>query len=254
MISIKSKRLTKITAGSLVRVVVYSQATAGDGPAARSAKLRTASEARARINRRLSWQQLEGLLAANFGSRDLWVTLTYDDEHYPPSRRAAVSRMQSYIRALRGARHLRSQALRYVKNIEDITESGLPARLHHHLVVNGTGSSDYAEIASLWRWGEIVEIQPLLEGGRSYGDIAHYMAKQRPPVGKNGWTPSRNLVRPKRESYLVDDALTLSAPAGARVLESEERHNSWGEYAYLKYLLPEDPAPTTPQGRIYLRS
>ena len=84
-----------------------------------------------------------------------------------------------------------------------------------------------------------MEIRPLLDGEHTYGDYARYMAKERPPVGKNSWTPSRNLKRPTRESCLVDDALTVAPPAGATVLERSEQHNGWGEYVYLKYLLPE---------------
>ena len=232
------KRMTKVTAGRLVSVVVYYQPSSADDPATRAAKQRASSEARARINRRYSWQKLEALLAANFGSKDLWVTLTYDDDHYPPCRREAVRRMQNYMRALRAARKIEGADLLYIKNTESISESGLPGRLHHHAVINGTGH-DYDTIAGLWRWGSAVEIKPLLDGTHTYGDYARYMAKEAPPLGKNGWTPSRNLKRPTRESWIVDDALTIAPPPGATVLERTEQHNGWGEYVYLKYLLPE---------------
>ena len=55
--------MTKVTAGRLVSVVIYYQPSAADDPATRAAKQRASSEARARINRRYSWQKLEALLA-----------------------------------------------------------------------------------------------------------------------------------------------------------------------------------------------
>ena len=60
-------------------------------------------------------------------------------------------------------------------------------------------------------------------------------------MGKQAWTPSRNLRRPERRSELVDDALTLAAPAGAQILDRHEEKNAWGEYVYIKYLLPWRP-------------
>lgn len=231
------KRMTKVTAGRLVSVVIYCQPSAPDEPAVRAAKQRASSEARAKINRRCSWQKLEALLAANFDSRDLWVTLTYDDAHYPPSRREAVRRLSNFVRALRAARGIQGAELLYVKNTESISESGLPGRLHHHMVINGTGD-DFDTILGLWKWGSMVEIKPLLDGGHTYGDYARYMAKEPPPLGKNGWTPSRNLKRPIRESWVVDEAMTVAPPPGAHVIERTEQHNGWGEYVYLKYLLP----------------
>lgn len=148
--------------------------------------------------------------------------------------------LDKFMRRLRQVRRAAGHELRYVKNIETLTKAGDPTRIHHHIVINSVGD-DYETIRSLWEFGSDVEIVGLLDGGRTYADVARYMAKERPPVGKNSWTPSRNLRRPKRESELVDDSLTLAAPPGAIILDREELHNGWGEYVYLKYLLPYHP-------------
>ena len=44
------------------------------------------------------------------------------------------------------------------------------------------------------------------------------------------------------QSDWIDDRATLEPPPGATVLESVTERNEWGEYVYLKYLLP-DPKP-----------
>lgn len=236
----KSKRLTQVRAGRLVTAVIYTQPTAADEPQQRAAKTKISSAARQRLNRRQSWQQLEALMAENFEQHDLWVTLTYRDA--PESREKAVNACKAFLRTLGSARKARGEELRYIKNVEHLTDGGEEGRWHHHLVINGTGGGDYEEIRSLWAvYGDNVDIQPLLDRGMSYESRARYMAKERPPVGKNSWTPSRNLRRPVRTSELVDDALTLSAPPGAVILETDSQTNGWGSFVYIKYLLPYKP-------------
>ena len=234
----KTKRMTRITAGRLVSAVVYTQATSADPSHVRRAKSKMSNEARAKQNRRLSWQKLEGLIAANFRlRRDLWVTLTYDDDHVPSSRQAALTRLDRFMRSLRADRRAHGGELRYIKNVESVTAAGEPTRLHHHCIINAF-DNDYEVIRSLWPWGSAIDIEVLGGDGEAFGDIARYMAKERPPVGSNSWTPSRGLKRPRRESYMVDESMSLAAPPGAVILERAEDHNAWGEFYYIKYLLP----------------
>lgn len=237
----KTKRLTQVRAGRLVTAVLYTQATAGDEPPVRAAKQKASSAARQRLNHRASWQKLETAMAANFDRHDLFVTLTYRDEALPHSREQALRRLGDFLRELRSARKARGEDLLYLKNAEHLTDTGEEGRWHHHVVVNSTGS-DYEEIRALWaRYGDDVDIQGLLEDGWDYASRAQYMCKERPPLGKQAWTPSRNLRRPKRRSELVDDALALAPPPGAVVIEQQQVDNGWGSYSYLKYLLPYRP-------------
>lgn len=233
----KSKRLVTVTAGRLVSAVIYDQALPSDAPRIRAGKSKLSSQARAKINRRTSWQKLEALLAANFGPGDLWVTLSYDDEHLPTSWEEARKKLDRFCRRLRAARAARGETLRYVKNVENLSRSGSPTRWHHHLVLNGTGA-DYEEICAAWDYGSNVEIEQLGADGETYEDVARYMAKQSPPNSKNSWTPSRGLKRPQTDSELVPDNLTISPPPGASVLDRRTEKNSWGEFVYIKYLLP----------------
>ena len=240
----KTKRLTQIRAGRLVTAVLYTQATAADEPHVRAAKLKISSEARQRLNRRASWEKLEALAAANFDKDDLFVTLTYRDEDLPHSREQALRCLNDFLRELRAARAMRGEELLYIKNAEHMLDNGEEGRWHHHLFLNATGA-DYEEIRALWnKYGDNVDFQPLLEDGWDYAGRAQYMCKEKPPAGKQTWTPSRNLKRPERCSEMVDDSLTLAPPPGAIVLDAPPPvQNGWGSYVYLKYLLPRRPKP-----------
>lgn len=89
---IDGKRLKTITAGRLVVVGCYTIPTPRSTERERKALREISSAAQMTINANRSWQRLELLLAANFGRRDLHVVLTYDDEHLPANRQAAVQR------------------------------------------------------------------------------------------------------------------------------------------------------------------
>jgi hypothetical protein len=238
----KSKRLTQVRAGRLVTAVLYTQPMAVDEPGVRAAKTKVSSAARQRLNRRASWQKLESLLAANFDREDLFITLTFRDGCLPPTREATQRILNKFLQLWRAQRAARGEPLIYVKTIEHLTDDGSEGRWHVHLVANGTGA-DYEEIRGLWsRWGDNVNIEQLLADGEDYATRARYLCKERPPAGKQTWTPSRGLARPQRVSELVDDSLTLDAPPGAIILERDQVVNGWGSYVYIKYLLPKRPA------------
>lgn len=242
------KRMTKIQAGRVVWVTVCTQAMASDEPKARAAKCRLSSEARKKLNMKASWQKLEQLMAANFDRHDLFVTLTYRDD--PPTREWALRQVNAFLRQLRAARAGRGAPLLYIKCTEHITEDGTEGRWHHHLVINAAGA-DYEEIRSLWSpWGDSVDFEPLLDGATDYEARARYMCKERPPLGKQSWTPCRGLKRPVRSSELIDEALTVSPPPGAVVLDRDQKDNAWGSFAYIKYLLPYRPPRQPARGRI----
>lgn len=241
----KTKRLVRIQAGRLGRIIVYTQAVAADDPKTRAEKTRMSSPARMRINARTSTQKLEELMATNFGRRDLFVTLTYREA--PATREAANRYLGTFFRLLRAARAARGERLLYIKNTEHLRSDGSEGRWHHHVVINATGN-DYEEIRSLWAaWGDNVDFEGLLSNGEDYASRAKYMNKERPPLGKQAWTPSRGLHRPTKTSELVDEALTItpdSLPKGAVILEHSEDQNEWGSFVYYKYLLPDrEPRP-----------
>ncbi len=244
----KTKRLITVTAGRLVFSVCYSQALASDSPQERAAKSKCSSAARKRMNFNTSWQKLQLLLATNFTRRDLYITLTYSDDCLPKSRRDAQLILARFIKQLRAQRRADGEDLRYIYSTQELLDDG-GRRLHHHMVVNATiGKRDYELIRSLWKYGDNIEIDAI--GDTEYYqyddflELACYLARERNPdapptaVGARGWTPSTNLKKPKRESVMVEDNITVTAPPGAYVLDTDEKQNEYGYYKYIKYLLP----------------
>lgn len=234
-----AKRLKTVTGGRLVYSVCYTVATIRDDGRERAAKSQMSSAAQESINMRRAWQKLEMLLAANFGPRDLHLVFTYDDDHLPPNRDAAVKRLKKFIAQLRAYRKPRGQPIKYIYVTESLSAEG--GRLHHHMILNGTGN-DIDVIRSLWPCGNVeLERLDLWEG---YEALAKYLTKEpqsigRPEVGARAWTPSVGLTKPTVQSEPVPDNVTVAAPPGAIILDRQEERNEFGEYLYLKYLLPD---------------
>ena len=249
-----AKRIKTVRAGRLVFGVCYSQAMPGEPAKARAAKSKCSTDARRALNFRAAWQKLRLILAANFGRGDLWVTLTYDDAHLPDGRKAAKKRMALFLDKLREARKRAGEELRYVYCTEELTDDGR-RRLHHHMVLGASRArADYELIRSLWTDGSNIEIRRLGEH-EDYGDdfleLAKYMTKERDPeaktiaVGDKSWVSSRNLARPEVESELVGDNVTITAPPGARIIDTDQKRNEYGSYDYMVYLLPEEAVTPT---------
>ncbi len=239
------KTMRQIRAGRLVTAVIYSTPASGDPPKARRQKMKASTAARERLNARTSFQKLERTLAANFDNGDLFVALTYDDKHLPDSRDKAVRRMRSFLAKLKASRKARGEGLRYIYVTEGCHPGG---RLHHHLVLDSTGQ-DLEEIRRLWIYGDDVEVQRLtFHQGYTYEDLASYLTKEprewgHPQVGERTWTPSLGLARPEPETETVPDYLTLTAPPDAVVLVREGPVvNGYGEFTWIKYMLPYQPS------------
>lgn len=252
------KRLKTVRAGRLVYGVCYSQALASDSPKARAAKSKCSSAARQALNFRAAWQKLRLLLCANFARGDLWITLTYDDDHLPDGRREAKKRITLFLDRLRAARRRAGEELRYVYVTEELLEDG-GRRLHHHLILGaGAARRDYELVRSLWTFGTNIEIRPLDEHplySDDFLELAQYLCKERNPdakvirVGDRCWNASRNLARPVERSELVDDNVTVTAPPGARILDQDHKSNEYGSFDFIVYLLPEQPHTETRRRR-----
>jgi len=221
--------------------VLYTAPGAGDPPRARAQKQRASTAARERLNARSSVQKLERVLADNFDNGDLFVTLTYDGKHLPEGREKAVRKARAFLSKLRAARRARGQPLHYIY----VTEGCYPGgRLHHHLVLDSTGD-DLEELRRLWIYGDNVEVRRLVfDRDYTYEDLAVYLTKEprewgHPRAGERTWTPSLGLARPEPETAEVPDLLALTAPPEALAVWKEGPHvNGYGEWCWMKYLLP----------------
>jgi len=246
-----AKVLKQVRCGRLVCAVMYTAPAAGDAPKVRAQKQKASTAARERLNARTSFQKLERTLAANFDNGDLFVTATYSGKRPPEDRDRAVSRVKAFLSKLRAVRKARGQPLRYIY----VTEGCCPGkRIHHHLVLNATGE-DLAELQKLWTWGNLEMRRLTFDRDYTYETLASYLTKEprewgHPHVGERTWTPSLGLAKPEPETTEVPDLLTLTAPPEALTVSKEGPVvNGYGEWCWIKYLLPYNPSRHRPRTR-----
>lgn len=103
--------------------------------------------------------------------------------------------------------------------------------------------------AELIRYVQYVEGEPLRAHHTAartyiYEALAKYLTKEprelgKPEVGARNWAASLGLKKPKVESEIVKDNLTVAAPPGAVILSAPPPvRNEFGEFVMLKYYLP----------------
>lgn len=240
------KRRKTIRAGRLVLTCVYTMLYPSDAPRVRREKRKLTSAARQRMNLKRSAQKLELLLAANFGPQDLVLSLDYRDDALPATREDAGKLLKKFLRQLRQHRRRRGGELKYIYVTEGLHGD---KRVHHHLVINGTGD-DLELLRSLWVYGNVDLARLSIRDG--YFALAEYLTKEprngdRDLNGERCWVPSLNLAKPEVDSCTIPDDLTLSVPPGAVVLDSDSMRNEFGEFAYLKYMLPAAAALKKPR-------
>lgn len=233
-----AKKLKTITAGRLVKAILYTPPEPRDGDRARAEKSRMTTAAQQAANDKTARGKLEMELAANFTPGDLFVLLTYRDADLPRRRAGAVSCFRRFIKLLRRHRAARGQELRYIYVTEGRHGSG---RLHHHFVVNSVGLDDLEVIRSLWAYGDIVEAEGI--DGEDYEPLALYMTKESAegrPVGARMWSGSKNLRKPTVTADYVPNNTTLELPPGGKLISERSERGPFGEYRYMKYLLPTE--------------
>ncbi len=228
-----------IQAGRLWMAVQYTVIHAQNQTARREARLHLSTPARESLNAKLSWQKLMILLAANFNSTDLVVTLTYRDGALPVNREAANKRLSKFIRSLRQYRRERGQPLKYVRTTEGYHSGG---RLHHHIIINSTGD-DYNAIRELWLAnGDNVDFEPFGNDGAERW--AKYLTKEpreqgRRYIGDRTWTTSRGMKKPVTIYEFVPEEEPLLPPPGASITDKTECQNSFGRFTHMMAMLPD---------------
>jgi len=131
------------------------------------------------INNKNAVKRVIRLINTNFGSKDIWMTLTYKEN---PTEDQGRKDIQNYIRRLKR----RVEDLKYIY----VTESG-DKRTHHHIILN-IHDRDMAE--TLWNKGRT---QARLLQPDDYGleGMARYITKQK--KNNKRYACSRNLKKPK---------------------------------------------------------
>lgn len=237
-----------IVAGPLVVECVYPAPNPRDSLGVRQGKKALSSEAQRRMNLKYSYQKLELEIAANFGTRDIYATLTYNDAHLPRSREEALKIIQAFVKRLRTARKEIDQEVRYIYVTEHKHGDG---RWHHHILINSTGN-DYDLIRTLWGQGNVEFKSLRVDREKNYETLARYFCKeQRDKVGQRLWSGSRNLRKPEKECFRVSNDTPLSPPPNASIVfdDTGDVTTAYGHYRYIKYLARGAETPAAPKAR-----
>ena len=243
--SVAKERRTVVQGGRLWMAVQYTAIHDHDPNRRREAKCMISTPARETLNARLSWQKLMIILAANFGSQDIVVTLTYDPRVRPMTRDEADKRLSNFIRLLRKRRRCNDTELIYVRVTEGYHSQGV---LHHHLIINATGA-DFRLVRELWaKWGDNIDFEPFGKDGPERW--ARYLTKEprnqgRKYVGDRTWRTSRNVIRPVSKSIFVPASESLQPPPGAEVVERDECVNCYGRFTHILATIPDGQKATT---------
>ena len=139
---------------------------------------------------------MERLINQNFGDRDIWLTLTYDDDHLPPDGDidAAIKNMQNYIRRVNYQRKKRGLPnAKYVYVTEYNEEAEI--RWHHHIVMDGALDMDVVE--KCWNQSSRNEVRRLQKDENGLTGMSRYMVKEKKRIkSEKRWNSSQGLQDP----------------------------------------------------------
>lgn len=189
--------LKEIKAGEQFEVEIYPQFKSMDEvpEEGRSIK-RDNSRAQRNLNDKNARKYVERLINRNFGDKDLWITLTYDDAHLPPDGDidAAVKNMQNFIRRVnyqRKKRGLPKAKYVYVTEYNEAAE----IRWHHHLVMDGALDMDTVE--KCWGQSSRNEVRRLQKDENGLSGMANYIVKEKKRIrSEKRWNSSQGLIDP----------------------------------------------------------
>ena len=252
----KQRRVITVC-GRYRSILTYTPITIDDvlhkSPYTRAAKQKITTEARRKINYANKTKQLERILYGNFSGRDYYVTLTYDTEHTPNSRKEARKNVRKFLKSLRRVRAASGDILKYIYTTEGKHGAGL---LHHHVFINATARNDLRDFIYLWGYAAEngVDIRPIEDGDNDIHTRATYSTKEIKDNGEQSYTCSRNLIRPETAYSWKDGSAQEETPAGAVELSREIKETAYGAFYYLEYLLPEIGSSPAAACRRYARS
>lgn len=238
-----AKAIKHIRAGMLNIEIIGNVPEQSPGCRHRGARSKPTSAAQQFYNHKMSWRELELLIAANFGSKDYFLTFTYDNEHLPENKEEAAACFKKFLRRLRDTRSRRKEDLYYLYVTEGYHGSmedeyfGADReledkRLHHHVLLNSVGPGDLEEYRSLWPYGGYLRAEPV--DVHYYQELARYMTKEarefgRAKPGERTWRGSRNLKKPEVEYIEIPtDSVTLTPPPDAVDYHQFHEKNPYG--------------------------
>ena len=189
--------LKEITAGEQFEIEIYPQFRKMDEvPKEGQRIVKDNSKAQKNLNDKNARKYVERKINQNFGDRDIWLTLTYDDEHLPPDGDidAAIKNMQRFIRRVnyqRKKRGLPKAKYVYVTEYNEAAE----IRWHHHLVMDGALDMDTVE--KCWGQSSRNEVRRLQKDENGLSGMANYIVKEKKRIrSEKRWNSSQGLIDP----------------------------------------------------------
>lgn len=187
----RTYRERKYTCGDYIEVAIYPVYTQQRG---RSKRKKPTSEVQQRLNRRHATDRLRRLLHTNFTPKDLFVTLTFDDDSLPETVADCQRTVQNFLRRVKRKYAKAGLVPKYIYVLEYGDEH---QRLHAHLIINEGLSRD--ELSALWGQGTVSADRLRFEAD-GLTTLAVYLTKgsddeENRPTFKR-WCGSRSLENP----------------------------------------------------------
>lgn len=158
---------------------------------------KSSSAAQERLNEKNRQKHVARLINTNFMEyRDLYMTYTYSDADVPEDYAQAKKDMQNLVRRmkhwLKKQEQYKDFELKYIYTTEH-TRNGKKVRAHHHMVTN---FPDREMAEELWKKGR-PQSKRLQADESGFTGLGFYLVKEKGPKTAKGYTPSRNLKKPK---------------------------------------------------------
>lgn len=189
--------LKEISAGDQFEVEIYPQFRSMDDVPPEGRRLKKDnSKAQRNLNEKNSRKYVERLINENFGNKDIWITLTYDDAHLPPDGDidAAIRNMQRYIKRINYQRKKRGlPKAKYV--YVTAYDPGAEIRWHHHMVMDG--ALDMETVEACWQQSSRNEVRHLQKDENGLSGLANYIVEEKNRIrSEKRWNSSQGLRDP----------------------------------------------------------
>ena len=196
-------------------------------------------------------RQLARGLNCNVENTWAFITLTYEEEHLPKTTEAAWKEISLFVRRMKRS----GMQVKGFWITADKSKDGDPARLHHHMVIDGSGLDLRKEGDNVIAYVGERSVQDIWGKGFVYSEpvedqldrtpLAAYLVRQAADEpGKKKWRCSLGLAKPIVKEVITDRAGEIRIPSGAEVLEISHYDEDTGSQ-YLRFIRPEKPKKTS---------
>lgn len=250
------KRSRTWRAGRYVKVIAYDSIRKNDCPQSRREKKNHSSKAQQELNARNSRAKLTAIIAEHFmdSPTALYLTLTFNPEHYPEFERQAqyrawcIREMKNYVKRMQYWAKKRGMVLKAVYWPDVGDENG---RWHFHMLVEGIspedaravwgkGNFDFHHLYADTKWVSDREwstkkknVNPVAIAKYAMGNVSHRK------LGQHCWFHTRSCTVPKPDaSVAIRSEQSIEPPEGCEILNQERVETMYSSYVMYEYILP----------------